>query len=84
MQYEDTNTGAIFRNERKTTDKQPDYRGTLDVNGEKFWVAGWIKTAGPLARTPGQKFLSLALTKQEEIHSKPASTATDFDDDIPF
>jgi len=33
------NTGAIFKNDKKTTDKHPDYRGKVNVNGKEMEVA---------------------------------------------
>jgi len=29
MEYDNTNRGVLFKNERKTHDKQPDYTGTI-------------------------------------------------------
>ena len=83
-QYDNTNSGVLFRNKDKTSEKQPDYRGSLDVEGTTYWVSGWIKTSGPSSKNPGEKFMSLAITPQES-RSRAASTADeDFDDDIPF
>lgn len=39
-----TNTGVIFKNENKTKETQPDYRGEIDVNGERKSIALWVKT----------------------------------------
>jgi len=38
-----TNTGAIFKNDKKTSDKQPDYKGKVNVNGKEMEVALWVK-----------------------------------------
>lgn len=70
-EYDNTNRGVLFSNDRKQNDKQPDYRGTLDVNGVQHQLSGWIKTS-----KKGTKFLSLQLTP-------PAPTPKD-DEDIPF
>lgn len=38
------NTGRLFKNEHKKTDKQPDYTGDFtDEHGVKMRVAAWIK-----------------------------------------
>ena len=33
MQYDNTNRGAIFKNDDKQQDNHPDYKGSLNVNG---------------------------------------------------
>jgi hypothetical protein len=38
-----TNTGAIFKNDKKTNEKQPDYKGKVNVNGKEMEVALWVK-----------------------------------------
>jgi uncharacterized protein (DUF736 family) len=82
--------GALFTNQRKTNDKQPDYRGNLEISvdllklmveqhrcGEKINmdIAGWKKTS-----KSGTTFLSLKADKpyKKEESSSPVS------DDVPF
>ena len=45
MEYDNTNRGAIFKNENKTKETQPDYRGTINVDGQEKQIALWIKTS---------------------------------------
>ncbi len=87
-EYDNTNNGVLFRNENKEQPNQPDYRGSLDVEGVDYWISAWIKTAGAAAKNPGSKFMSLALTLKEE-KPKPAQRRElneegDGYDDIPF
>jgi uncharacterized protein (DUF736 family) len=81
--YDNTNSGALFKNEDKKSDKHPDYRGQLDVEGEEYWVSAWIRTS-----KAGKKYMSLSIQAKEEQtrESTPARTNRneDFDDDIPF
>ncbi len=87
MSYDNTNTGTLGRNERKEKDTHADYRGSINVGGVKYWLDGWIKTAGPTAKTPGSKFLSLRVKPKDAAPAaaKPAQTSTDeFNDEIPF
>jgi len=82
--YDNNNTGALFRNTSKESDRHPDYRGSCEVNGVEMWMASWIKTS-----KNGKKFMSLSFNPKEdkaENSQPPASpdNAIDEDDDIPF
>ena len=60
-EYDNTNGGAIFPNDKKQKDSHPDYRGNINVEGTEYWLKGWKKTS-----KTGMKFLSLSLPKKEE------------------
>lgn len=86
MAYDNTNKGALFRNHDKGEETHPDYKGYVNINGEEYWLSGWINEAGPNARKlkPGEKFLSLkADPKTVRQMSSPVTNNFD-DDDIPF
>lgn len=86
--YDNTNTGALFKNDKKTTDKHPDYRGQVNVGGTEFWLSAWIKTG------KSGKFMSLSVQPKEGAKpiapgkkSEPKSSGSGFDDmpdDMPF
>ena len=85
MQYDNSNRGAIFKNEDKQQDNHPDYKGSLNVNGVDLWVAGWLKTS----EKTGKKFLSLSVKPKDAAPvkqaSKPKSSGfDDMNDDVPF
>ena len=85
MQYDNSNRGAIFKNEDKQQDNHPDYKGSLNVNGVDLWVSGWIKTS----EKTGKKFLSLSVKPKDAAPvkqaSKPKSSGfDDMNDDVPF
>jgi hypothetical protein len=69
MAYEQKdNSGILFKNEKKQSDKHPDYKGNALIGGKLYWLAGWIKK--------GKKgtFLTLALTeKQSNPQSEPTN-----------
>jgi uncharacterized protein (DUF736 family) len=78
--YDNRNTGALFKNEDKESEKHPDYRGPLNVDGREFWISGWLKIS-----RKGTKYMSLSIKPQDAEKSKPkASVAEDLDDAIPF
>jgi hypothetical protein len=89
QQWDDTNKGTMSRNDNKTTDKQPDFKGFINVEGEEYWLSGWVREAGPNAKYPGKKFFSLAVTKKDQQAAPVPSSVEpektpDFDDDVPW
>ena len=69
-EYDNTNGGALFPNDKKEKETHPDFRGTLNVEGKDFWIKGWKKEA-----KSGMKFLSLSIQSKEEV--KPSTTEED-------
>jgi len=49
----------MFRNEDKTEDKHPDFKGEGMINGKKMKISAWTKTIKN-GEHAGQKFLSLS------------------------
>ena len=43
QQYDNTDRGVLFKNDRKENDNQPDYKGSVNVGGVEFWLSAWIK-----------------------------------------
>jgi uncharacterized protein (DUF736 family) len=84
MEYDNTNRGTIFKNEKKSEEKHPDMNGSINVDGKDYWISGWKKTS-----KAGTAFLSLSVRAKEEQTrqvSKPTTKAkpADLDDDIPW
>jgi hypothetical protein len=77
--YDNTNTGALFKNDKEGNEKRPDYKGTVDVEGVVYNVSSWIRTS-----KGGVKFMSLVLEKKEGGAKKAAPKQQSIDEDIPF
>jgi uncharacterized protein (DUF736 family) len=86
--YDDTNRGALFKNDKKESDRHPDYRGNINVGGTEYWLSAWMKTS-----VKGTRYMSLSVTEKEAAHSagvakaKAAVVGFDEDDDdssLPF
>ena len=89
MDYDNTNRGALFKNDDKQSDKHPDYKGSINIDGVEYWLSSWIKTS-----KQGNKFMSLSVQPKQQAkpakQAKQAPQAVDtsgFDDmysDLPF
>jgi hypothetical protein len=55
-QYDNTNRGQIWRNDKKQTDNHPDFTGSLNVNGVEYWVSAWKRKEGAAAKAPALSF----------------------------
>lgn len=58
-EYDNENKGVLFKNERKESENQPDYTGTVNVGGVDKDIAAWIKTS----KDGTKKFLSLKVSE---------------------
>jgi hypothetical protein len=97
MEYDNTNQGAIWKNEKKETATHPDFTGSLNVDGVEYWVSAWKRGPAAKEKAPALKF---SIKAKEERHAQGMQQAKeqvnrenvyvddkgDFDDlsDIPF
>lgn len=81
-QYDETNRGALFKNNRKESEKHADYTGKLNVGGVDYWISAWIKEG------KSGKFMSLSVKEQDRkgdvAKAKAGGAKSDFDDSVPF
>lgn len=76
------NSGVLFRNNNKKTEKHPDYSGNITIDGVEYFLSAWIKEGAK------GKFFGLGVRKKEDFGKKPdearKTPASFSDDDIPF
>jgi hypothetical protein len=80
---EDAGRGFISRDKEKTKPSQPDFKGSAEINGTRFWVSGWT------AENDKGKYLKLSFRQAEQRtedrqQAKPAQGGPDWDSQIPF
>jgi uncharacterized protein (DUF736 family) len=63
-------SGILSKNDRKKTEKQPDYRGRCCIRGEQLEISAWVHES-----PNGGKFLTL---KYQEPRDKDANQKDDF------
>lgn len=77
-QWDNTNTGVLFKAGFKKSEKSPDYIGSLNVEGKEWTVFGRMKKS-----KAGKPFMSLSVAKPTPKPAAPEADP-DFNDDIPF
>ena len=80
--YNNNNTGVLFRQAEKESDKHPDFTGNCEVNDKKMQVVAWINTS----KDGKYKYMSLKFSefqpKGDTGHT--FTTTTTETADIPF
>jgi uncharacterized protein (DUF736 family) len=80
--FDNTNRGAIFKNDRKEKDTHPDYRGKINVDGVEKEISLWVKQS-----KDGKSFFSASISepyvKTESAPPKPIADELP-KDDLPF
>jgi hypothetical protein len=73
------NSGVLFANDKKETEKHPHYKGNITVDGKDYWLSAWVKEG------KSGKFMGLAVSPKEEYQPKQAPKKASFaDEDLPF
>ena len=89
-QYDNTNTGVVFKNDNKSEDWHPEYRGSINVEGKEYFIDLKIREG------KHGKFFSAKVKRKDlpsggkAVPAMPTSIpqlpelGADFVDDIPF
>jgi len=94
-QYDNTNKGVLFLNDRKEHDNHPDRKGSINIEGKEYWLSGWDK------QTSKGDTISLSVQPKESKQNgggqqqrnnnnnqrsapPPADNGGFEDDDLPF
>ena len=76
--FDNSNSGVLFRNDNKQSDKHADYRGEVNVAGIDYSLNGYVR-----ASKKGVRFIAFKLKpKMQEAAAAPAKP--EFDDEISF
>jgi hypothetical protein len=96
-EHDNTNRGSIWKNAKKEKDTHPDFTGSMNVNGEEFWVSAWKRKEGASDKAPALSFSikpkdeqakqearQPAKSQPQSNGQKQGSSFDDFEDSIPF
>lgn len=79
-EYDNNNTGALFKNKRREHDKQPEYTGNCEVNNVDYWISAWVRES-----KSGEKFFSISFTpKEQKSNVVQPAPQEDVNSEIPF
>ena len=84
-QFDNTNRGALFRNDKATSDKHPTHTGKINIEGRDYYLNAWVKDGKK------GKFFSLSVKPVDEQPGGPPDrfpnqrpVKEELGDDIPF
>lgn len=66
MEYDNTNRGSVWKNDKKETENHPDLTGSLNVEGKEYWVSAWKKKEDANPKAPA---LSFSIKLKEPVKS---------------
>ena len=85
--YDNTNRGSIWKNDRMRDGKQdPQFTGTLNVEGVEYWISAWKRKAGAKSGSPALNFtLNRKDANKAPNPAKQEAPQEEYDDtEIPF
>ena len=66
-QWDNTNRGVLFPNDKKGNEARPDYTGDINVEGVEYRLSAWNKRS-----KTGSSFLSISIQKKDGQQQRPA------------
>ena len=85
---ENKNSGALFKNDKRETEKHPEYTGKITIEGREFYLSAWVNEM-----RNGQKYFAIKATPKVEAapatttapaQPRPGVVVADPIDDLPF
>jgi hypothetical protein len=74
-EFDNTNRGSLFKNDKKEEEKHPDMNGSINIEGVEYWISGWKKVS-----KAGSGFISLSVRpKQEQTRQSSQPTKKGID-----
>ena len=74
------NTGALFANDKREKETQPNAKGSAMIDNVEYWVSAWTNTS-----SKGTKYQSLKFERKSEAFTNTAELQAEaLNDDVPF
>lgn len=71
-EFDNTNRGQIWKNDRKEKDTHPDYKGSINIKGVEYWLSGWAKKKDAHPKAP---LVSFSAQEKDEAHNQGMDSA---------
>ena len=89
MEFDNTNKGSVWKNDKRASDRHPHFRGSINVEGKEYWLAIWKNDRKGNERAPLMKVTVTPkdqISEAQEKHSMAKANAyiEDLDDEMPF
>jgi hypothetical protein len=68
--FDNSNSGVLFKNDNKQSDKHADYRGEVNAAGVDYWLNGYVRKS-----KKGVKFIAFKLKPKQQEAATGASEA---------
>jgi len=89
MEYDNTNRGSLWGNDKKESDRHPDFKGSINIEGKEYWLSGWKRKPDANPKAPA---LSLSVQSKDAVQQQGVQQAQqaaapaqpELSDDIPF
>ena len=86
MSENKNNSGALFRNDKRETEKHPEYTGKITIEGVEYYLSAWVNEM-----RNGQKYFAIKAkaatapaTTTATAQPRPGVVVADPIDDLPF
>ena len=86
MEYDNTNRGVLFKNNEKSKETDPDYKGSyMNADGADHWLNAWLAKD-----KNGNTYMRLSTKAKDDAHkqgmqqARQSLQAKELDDDLPF
>jgi hypothetical protein len=70
MSYDNTNSGMLARNDKKETEKHPDFKGSINVDGVEYWLSAWVREGKEGGKMAGRKFFPYPLARRNKLRRR--------------
>ena len=80
--YNNTNKGSLFKNDKGDNPKRPDYQGKINIDGTDYKLSAWLQTP----KNGGAKYMALKITEASSTGFTPKTEPNPdpVRDEIPF
>lgn len=80
--YDNTNKGSLFKNDKGDNPKRPDYQGKINIDGAEYKLSAWVQTP----KSGGAKYMALKVSEvaPSSPAPKPVPDLDNSQDEIPF